>query len=1275
METKKILRMIKGLLIVGIVLIFISITTVSNANSQNNTNNQKDYVEGEALILYRAETVTGNTMAKAMAKANGYEIVKTWAYNDMNTKKVASTAKSSASKSNEEVDLTIALVRSSHYTTKELIENLSNKEWIVAAEPNYIFHATSITNDSYSGYQWALDNDSIIGGTSDVDINPISTTGSQEKVIAVIDSGVNYNLPDLKNRMWRNTYQTQGLLGTYGYDFYNNDSDPIDDYGHGTHCAGIIAAEANNNEGISGVVLGTPNIKIMAIKVMDDKGNLTSDKVRDAYDYIEKAIGLGVNVVAINNSWGGYLESSSFVLSELKSEFDEAGQLGALSVCASGNEAYEFDSNTAVVTNDDNKGKVQFPIGCKSQYLVSVAATNARDNLATFSNYGSNIDMAAPGDRILSTYYEKTSNLSLLTKSEVTNKFKKFVTVAQGEDLDAKKTYGDITVVDHNDLDKTGKAIQWKINVTQETLNRVNSTGSDKLSIALLTTVPMSANDTVTYTLSKSGPDSNMQKNSETRINHYSALVGPVIIGGTFEEPTTINSINTTNTSTSYDAANGGLISGDDYTYEHIEAKTTTAGLFGIGFIPYQTGEYTIILDNIGVIDESRLATTSKTDYAYMAGTSMAAPFVSGAIGTISNLYEGKTALQIKDILLSKGTKSVSKINGKVSSGKRLDLTKLDIKSISIPNAVVEVGKTVTLNKTITPSEAADQTINWSSSNTAIATVTENGVVKGIAGGSVTITATAANGKSATTTVQVGNDIVEVERVTLNKTTTTLIEGKTEKLVATVEPSGATNKTITWSSSDTSIVRVDEEGTINAIKAGTAIVTAKSINEKQATCTVVVTENTIRPVSMNVEPERLLMGEGSKSTLRVSIEPSEANQNVTFASRDESIATVNELGQVKAVAAGETKIIITSVSNTDVVRGIDVIVSTRTISDIEIESLPTKTVYQLDENLDLTGGKIKVTYTNDETEIIDMDDEDIIVSGYDKEKTGEQELTLTYTRFVAKRLTFNVTVESGPEKEVSSIEVTRTPDKIIYEVGEELELAGGIVTVIYEDSSVQEIEMTDSRLTITGFDSSEEGIKTLTVNYKNKLATFNVTVGNIPEPEKTLVSIGVKQDPDKTTFDYGEKLDLTGGVLALIYDDETVGEVSMTDSNVKVSGYNATKSGRQKLTLSYGGKSTTLDVVVNSKPNQSSEDDDKKQEEQKSSGGETEEEEESKKKSGSQTAKASSNQQSNTQNNAQKRKIVRTEKVDTGDNIIISIIIMIISGSILVVITTEMRRR
>ena len=141
---------------------------------------------------------------------------------------------------------------------EEVVEAYNNDTNVEYAELNYIYSVRTVPNDPYFSSQWALNK---IEAPQAWNIG----TGSSDVIIAVIDTGVDYNHRDLQNNIWTDEN------GYHGYDFYNKNNDPMDDYGHGTHCAGIIAAEGNNNLDIAGVCW---NAKIMAIKCLSSTGSV-----------------------------------------------------------------------------------------------------------------------------------------------------------------------------------------------------------------------------------------------------------------------------------------------------------------------------------------------------------------------------------------------------------------------------------------------------------------------------------------------------------------------------------------------------------------------------------------------------------------------------------------------------------------------------------------------------------------------------------------------------------------------------------------------------------------------------------------------------------------------------------------------------------------------------------------------------------------------------------------------------------------------------------------
>jgi subtilisin family serine protease len=267
-------------------------------------------------------------------------------------------------------------------------------------------------NDPQWGEQWSLDNYGQRGGKQGADIKALRawhrTHGSGKTVVAVIDSGVDYTHPDLINNIWirpaRISAYTDDELGTiddeHGYNAVDNSGDPMDDNGHGTHCAGIIGAEGDNGLGIAGI---NWKVEIMPLKFISANGSGTTKDAIEAINYVIDRKRAGVNVRVISASWGSTANSSA-----LREAIKRAGDEGILFIAASGNSSADSDRMP------------HYPAGYDLPNVISVAALDRNDRLASFSNYGAkSVHIAAPGSEILSTWlggqYEEHSGTSMAT--------------------------------------------------------------------------------------------------------------------------------------------------------------------------------------------------------------------------------------------------------------------------------------------------------------------------------------------------------------------------------------------------------------------------------------------------------------------------------------------------------------------------------------------------------------------------------------------------------------------------------------------------------------------------------------------------------------------------------------------------------------------------------------------------------------------------------------------------------------------------------------------
>ena len=230
------------------------------------------------------------------------------------------------------------------------------------------------------------------------------------------------------------------------------------------------------------------------------------------------------------------------------------------------------------------------------------------------------------------------------------------------------------------------------------------------------------------------------------------------------------------------------------------------------------------------------------------------------------------------------------------------------VESIKLSTSSLEltVGDQKSLNATVSPSNATNKKITWASSRPNVASVTIDGIVEGISAGSAVITATSANGIKANCDIVVKEKVTPVTSLTLDRTTLTMTEGDTQTLSATVKPDNATDKTVTWSSSNTAVATVDG-GKVTAVAPGTATITAKA-GDKTATCAVTVEKKVVPVTSLTLDRTTLTMTEGDTQTLTATVKPDNAtDKTVTWTSSNTSVATVDG-GKVTAVAPGTATI-------------------------------------------------------------------------------------------------------------------------------------------------------------------------------------------------------------------------------------------------------------------------------------------------------------------------------------------------------------------------------
>lgn len=314
-----------------------------------------------------------------------------------------------------DADARVYLVKDSKLSRSETsaAEALESDAAVEFAEPNFIVSVNQVTQppqDPMWLSLWGMKNygqdaPNGVEGVEGADIGAIeawqTTTGSKDVVVAVLDTGVDYTHPDLQENMWVNSKEKAGVPGVdddgngyvddlHGWDAVSDarkspwygqvgDPDPMDDNSHGTHVAGTIGARGGNGIGVVGV---NWNVSIMAVKFLDANGSGSSVDEYRALKYI-----VANKPDVVNGSYGGGAPSKL-----IASILDDARSKGILFVFAAGNDSQNNDLSP------------QFPASYPHDNIIAVAATDSRDQIASFSNYGrTTVDIAAPGENVMST--------------------------------------------------------------------------------------------------------------------------------------------------------------------------------------------------------------------------------------------------------------------------------------------------------------------------------------------------------------------------------------------------------------------------------------------------------------------------------------------------------------------------------------------------------------------------------------------------------------------------------------------------------------------------------------------------------------------------------------------------------------------------------------------------------------------------------------------------------------------------------------------------------
>ena len=654
-------------------------------------------------------------------------------------------------------------------STQSYIDKLQAQPNVEYVQPNYIYTLDRSFNDPGIPYQWYLSKINAFGAW-DV------TTGSPDIKVAVIDSGLDYTHPEFAGKVYAQT------------DTLDNDGDAFDDIDeHGTHVAGIIAANAGNGVGIAGVA---PGVQLIIVDAFNGRNSNTFVIMKG----VQYAVAHGADI--INMSFGGEGNDRA-----LESAINNAVSSGVVCVAAAGNESTSAPS---------------YPSDYDS--VISVIATAENDTKSALSNYGSAKDISAPGENIWSTVpgnsYESWGGTSMATPV-VCGVIALMLSANPGLTVGQVK---DILYSTADDLGAPGKDNTFGY-------GRVNAYKA--VSTNAIPSVGISFTKTDVTLYGGSDGTVGLTASGGTSGSFQYSING----GGSWQSSGVFSGL---------PAGSYAAVARDaGYTSNSASCTVTIGQPPSIGNIP---AKKIPSKPNAGTA-VTIIPPAAPRGYTLQSVTySSSNPSVASvdSHGNVTFLAGGKATIIIK--IVSQTVDRKGHVKTKITTVKKTVTVKQPVASISLNLGDTTIARTqrVKLMTGISPATASNKKVKWTSSNPKVASVSSSGVVTGKAGGTAVITCRATDGSGASASCTVNVTPIYTTGVKMNKTALTVKLGKTASLKATVAPRNTDFKKVTWASSNPGVATVDAKGKVRAVASGTAVITVTTNGGQVASCTVTV---------------------------------------------------------------------------------------------------------------------------------------------------------------------------------------------------------------------------------------------------------------------------------------------------------------------------------------------------------------------------------------------------------------------------------------------------
>jgi subtilisin family serine protease len=783
-------------------------------------------------------------------------------------------------------------------TINQTLQSLLADPAVEFAEPNYVLTTQNhvVPNDPRFNQLWGLNNTAQPGADANV-MEAWHTQTGGDVVVAVIDSGLALSHREFTNNVWVNPNEIRnngidddgnGYVDDWrGWDFVNNDNYPLDDNDHGSHTSGTIAAQGDNGIGVVGV---NWRAKIMPLKFMNNFGRGT---IANAIQAIEYAVANGAKIS--NHSWGGTGFSTA-----LSNAIAAANRAGHLVVAAAGNSG----------NNSDNLPI--YPAAYNLPNIISVAATDRNDRLATFSNFGArSVDLGAPGVDIVSTIrnsnYASFSGTSMATP-HVTGAAA--LLLAQNPVLTAAQLKAAIM----NSVDPiaalNGRSVSGgRLNITQAlaqiapavNIDVTPANGQLEIGQTLQFTA---AGGTAPYSWSVDNPAvANINANGVlTALNAGTVQVtatdanGDSGSSGNITITIPVISVSPGNPSIAQGQTIQMAASGGNAPFSWSVANPSVATISANGLLAGLAGGVTQVTatDANGISGSTQVTITQlmvSPDTATLAvgqtlqftATDGVVPYSWSVDNTAVASINATTGL-LTAANLGAAQVTVTDNTGRTNSTG--NITVVDTPVIAIANTVMGAGDSQTLS-----AAGGLAPYTWGSSNPSVASVNANGFVSALAAGATSITVTDSMSNSDSTTIT-------VKRVTVAPQLQAMVIGDSVQFNA----SGGTMP-YSWSVSDAAVASVDANGLLTALAQGSVQVTAMDADGISGTSASIAVNAVI--ITVTAPSANVSVGANLQFTASGGSAP------YTWAVDDAAVASINASGLLSGLAAGTVTVIAT----------------------------------------------------------------------------------------------------------------------------------------------------------------------------------------------------------------------------------------------------------------------------------------------------------------------------------------------------------------------------